>query len=97
MKPQFEIEVEYESLERIELMVIQDIDQELYWRINWDRISDKLVLNHQFSCDEPLPKGVMDEAFIILNERLDILRDEEQDDEIVDDYLYNGVRRSDFF
>lgn len=102
MKPQFEIEVEYESLERIELIVIQDIEQDLYWRINWDRISDKLLLDHQFSCDKPLPKGAMDEAFVILNERLDLLHDEYNQDiqereEQRDMYVYNGVRRSDFF
>lgn len=97
MTPQFEIEVGYESLNDIELIVIQDIEQDLYWRINWDRQSDKLSLDHQFSCDKPLPKGAMDEAFIVLNERLDVLIDDEQDNEIVDDYIYNGVRRSDFF
>lgn len=98
MTTQFEIQVEYESLKEITLVVLPtNKDDENYWRLEWNRDSDLLTINTQGSCDEPLPKGAMEEGLIILNERFDILYDEDQEDEEFDEYKYNGVRRSDFF
>lgn len=96
MNTQFEIEVEYESLSQV-ILVVNPQDDEVFWQVEWNRHDDLLQIDALHSCDLPMPEGAMEECFIILNERLDILNDDDEENEIVDDYLYNGVRRSDFY
>ena len=101
------IEIESKSPTRIELLVYKGgyRDETPHWRVVYDAITPKqnpdgtyidTWIEEQFPEGEIMPENVWEEVYIAIGEQLDMLRDE-QYYEVSDDYLYNGVRRSDFF